>query len=366
MATGSAIVVGPAACLGAVAAELGMTSETGMGLFLGLPFWGLGTVTLFSGWLAERLGYRNMLAASALIQTAGYLLVSAAETVPQAFAAILLAGLGRGLPAAPLNALLCSLHPGNRTGAMNVFHAFFYVGMVVLSGLVLGMFALGWEWRWVFRSFAVMVLAFGAAAFLVRFPRPRADAPGRLDLRFLLRQPAFAWIGAAILFSAVTEIGPSTWFPYFIEKAAGSSHTLGVLSLVLLGTTMAAGRLGCARMVARVGVPAVLTACCLLSAASILLAALPVGTSFTVFWLTVLGLAITVSYPTAVACAGDRFPGATPSMYALLNGAAHVGGVAGPALIGAVAEAVGLRPAMGVVALAPLCLLFAVKRALKR
>ena len=139
-----------------------------------------------------------------------------------------------------------------------------------------------------------------------------------------------------------------------------------MLSLVLLGTTMAAGRLACARIVARVGVSAVLTACCLLSAASILLAALPVGTFFTVFWLTVLGLAITVSYPTAVACAGDRFPGATPSMYALLNGAAHVGGVAGPAVIGAVAEAMGLRSAMGVVALAPLCLLFAVRQALKR
>ena len=102
MATGSAIVVGPAACLGgAIAAELGMTSETQMGLFLGLPFWGLGTVTLFSGWLAERLGYRNMLAASALIQASGYLLVAAAQTQGQAFAAIFLAGLGRGMPAAP-------------------------------------------------------------------------------------------------------------------------------------------------------------------------------------------------------------------------------------------------------------------------
>ena len=193
-----------------------------------------------------------------------------------------------------------------------------------------------------------MVLVFGAAAFLVRFPGPQADAPGRLDLRFLLRQPAFAWIGAAILFSAVTEIGPSTWFPYFIEKAAGSSHSLGVLSLVLLGTTMAAGRLGCARMVARVGVP---------RGADRLLPAQrrqhparrPAGGDLLHRLLADRARARhhrQATRPRSPA-PGDRFPGATPSMYALLNGAAHVGGVAGPALIGAVAEAVGPAPGDG-------------------
>ena len=135
---------------------------------------------------------------------------------------------------------------------------------------------------------------------------------------------------------------------------------------MLLGVTMAVGRLVCARLVAKVGVKAMFAACGLVSAFSIGLAALPVSTFFTVFWLTVLGLAITVSYPTIVAYAGDRFPDATASMYALLNGATHVGGVAGPALIGVAADAVGLRPAMGVVALAPLFLLLSLRRTFTR
>ena len=131
MATGCMIVVGPATCLSPISADLGMTSETEKGFFLGLPFWGLGSVTLFSGWLAERLGYRWLLVTSSLMQSAGQLAVAAADTQMQAFAGILLTGLGRGMPAAPLNALLTTLFPDNRTGVMNVFHAFFYIGMVL-------------------------------------------------------------------------------------------------------------------------------------------------------------------------------------------------------------------------------------------
>ena len=367
MATGCNVVVGPATCLSSMAADLGMTSETQMGLFLGLPFWGLGTVSPFSGWLSERLGYRRLLATSSLLQTVGLLVVAAAETQIQAFAGILVTGMGRGLPAAPLNALLTALFPDNRTAVMNVFHAFFYIGMVLITGMILLFFLLGLEWRAVYVAFGAMSLIFGVAAFFVRFPSAMAAADsGRPDLRAVIRQPVFGWLVLAIFFSAVTEIGPSTWLPYYIEKAAGSTQSLGVLSLMLLAVTMAVGRLFCAVVVRRVGVVAVFTASALVSALSIGLAALPVSTLFTVVWLTVLGLAITVSYPTVVAYAGDRFPAANASMFALLNATAHIGGVMGPAIIGVTADAVGLRPAMGAVAVAPLLLLLSLRRTFNR
>ena len=87
---------------------------------------------------------------------------------------------------------------------------------------------------------------------------------------------------------------------------------------------------------------------------SLLLAALPVGTLFTVFWLGVLGLGISGVYPTLLGYAGDLFPRAGSSIFILMNSAAIFGGVAGPLGIGVAADAFGLRSAMGLLAVAPL------------
>ena len=125
---------------------------------------------------------------------------------------------------------------------------------------------------------------------------------------------------------------------------------------------MAAGRLAAPAIVRRMGVKFIFIASSSLSAVSILLAALPVGTVFTVFWLTVLGVAISVNYPTLLAYAADRFPRANASMFAILNGAAIGGCIAGPASIGLAAEVFGLRPAMGLLAIAPIALLIGLWR----
>ena len=55
MFTGSSILMGPATCLGAIAADLGLESEAQKGLFLSASIWGLGVLMMPSGWLADHL-----------------------------------------------------------------------------------------------------------------------------------------------------------------------------------------------------------------------------------------------------------------------------------------------------------------------
>ncbi len=128
------------------------------------------------------------------------------------------------------------------------------------------------------------------------------------------------------------------------------------MGLLLFGTTMAVGRLAVSALVPRWGVERFFTVGGLTCAASLVLAALPVGTAFTVFWLMVLGLGISGSFPTLLGHAGDRFPQAGASMFAVLSGASLFGGVIAPMSIGLAADAFGLRPAMGLLAAAPLLL----------
>ena len=365
MATGGTLVVGPATCLSAMAADLEMSLETQKGLFLGAPFWGLGAMALFSGWVAQRLGYRLLLLTSSLLQTLGLLAIASATTQLEAMVGSLLLGLGRGMIAAPLTALLCTIYPHNRTGVANLFHAFFHIGMIALIALVLLLLHLDWDWRNIFVVFAALVAPCGLVGFIVPLPgasRGERDPHESDSLRNISAKAGFGLLVGSIFFGGATEMGATSWLPYFVEQAVDTSRELASLGLLCFALTMVVGRLAATVMVRRIGVKQVFVASGLVSALSVVLAALPIGTFFTLFWLTLLGLGVSGIFPTVLGYAGDRFPRANASLFAVLNSSAILGSVIAPAGVGLAADLVGLRPAMALLAIAPLCFLAAVLR----
>ena len=365
MATGGVLVVGPATCLSTLAADLDMALDAQKGLFLSAPFWGLAIVALFSGWLAQRLGYRLLMLTSASLQTTGLLVVAAATDQLQAMVGSMLLGLGRGMLVAPLTALLCSIYPDNRTSVANIFHAFFHIGTTVLIGVVLTLFHLDWSWREIFRCFAVLIAPCGLVGFLVPLPGAVRMAERSDRLGHVARQAGFGLIVAGVFFSGMVETGPTAWLPYFIEEAVDTSRSFGALGLLFFALIMVCGRLTVPALVRRWGVRSVFFGGGLLSAISVVMAALPWGIYSTVFWLTLLGLAVSGLFPTVVGYAGDRFPAANTSLFAVINSSAILGSVAAPALVGLAADYLGLRPAMASLAVAALLFLAIMSRLLK-
>ena len=154
--------------------------------------------------------------------------------------------------------------------------------------------------------------------------------------------------------TAIVEIGAGNWLPYFIELTTGASRAFSGIGLLLFAVALSVGRVVVFSLVHKWGAKPYFAVAGLVCVLSLLLAALPVGTLFTVFWLGVLGLGISGVYPTLLGYAGDLFPRAGSSMFILINSAAIFGGVAGPLGIGVAADAFGLRSAMGLLAVAPL------------
>ena len=76
-------------------------------------------------------------------------------------------------------------------------------------------------------------------------------------------------------------------------------------------------------------------------------------------------MAVSGLFPTAVGYAGDRFPTANASLFAVINSSAILGSVAAPAAVGVVADYLGLRPALASLALAALAFLIIISRLLK-
>ena len=365
MATGGVLVVGPATCLSTMGADLDMALDAQKGLFLGAPFWGLAIIALFSGWLAQRLGYRLLMLASASMQATGLLIIAAAADQLQAMAGSMLLGLGRGMLVAPLTALLCSTYPDNRTGVANIFHAFFHIGTTVLIGLVLALFQLDWSWREIFRFFAALIAPCGLVGFAVPLPGAVRMAESSDRLGHVARQAGFGLIIAGVFFSGIVETGPTAWLPYFIEEVVGTNRSFGAVGLLFFALTMVCGRLIVPTLVRRWGVKWIFFGGGLLSAISVVMATLPWGICSTVFWLTLLGLAVSGLFPTIIGYAGDRFPKANASLFAVINSSAILGSVAAPAAVGVVADELGLQPAMASLALAALIFLVVISRLLK-
>ena len=368
MGTGSVFMITPAISLSAMAADLAMASEAEMGLFLSAGHWGLAAVMLFSGWLGERIGLRYLLLLSALLQCSGLWMVAGAQTLTMAIPASLVAGCGRGLTAAPMNAVVCAIYPDERFRVTSLLHASFYLGMIVLALALLGLHELSWDWRATFRLLAVVVLSYGVAALFVSVPGALggAERRARPPLGRVLRHPAFLLLCAAMFFSGFSEIGPINWGPYFIEQVAGGTKAVGIIALLTLAVTMSVGRIAGIRVVERFGVIRFFLVAAPVSAVSLVLAAFVPSPWLTIVCLNAFALAVSCFYPTLVSYGANRFSDGGATMFAILTMVAIVGAFTAPVCIGLAGAAFGMQTAMALLALMPLACLVSVLAAGRR
>ena len=355
----SFVLVGPAMCVTAIAADMGMGPDAAMGLFLGMPFFGVTLAMLVTGPIADRWGFRAMLVAGSALQSLGLLVIAQAGVHWRVLAGGFTLGVGAGLIDPLLSALVCGLYPRRRARMNNLLHAFYAIGIICAVLLILLLLRVGWGWRGVFATLAALVLPFGLAMLFLPLPKQSHEGDRRLPTRRIVLTGAFAMLLVGIFMGAATEMGPATWLPAFVERATGGSRMQGGLGLLLFGVTMAVGRLSASAMVQRLGTRRLLMAGGALCAVSLLLAAVPVSTAFTIFWLTVLGFGVAGFWPTILGVAGDRFPQAGASLYSLLSAVGSLGCTAAPMAIGLAGDALGLRAGMALLAAAPLAAMLA-------
>jgi len=364
MMTLSFATAAPAVCLTGIAGDLGM-SLAQRGLFLSAAFWGLTIAMLLAGSLADRWGFKLLLALSALLQVVGLIMISMAAVQRFAIIGGFILGFGTGIADALFTPIVCALYPDKRAKVSNLLHAFYPVGLIFSVSLILVLMRFGMTWRPIFRILGVLAVPYGLAILMLALPKQSHEGSRRLRARKLIFHGAFVLLVFSIFLSGVTELGPSSWLPNFVEEATKGSRTHGALGLILFGITMAAGRFCTSALVHRIGVKRLFIGGALLCSVSLLLAAMPVGTVFSIFWLCVLGFAVAGFWPTIMGCAGDRFPTAGASMYSLLGAAGNFGGVVGPVSIGFVAQKYSLNRAIALLAVAPVIIVMLMLMLLK-
>jgi hypothetical protein len=245
-----------------------------------------------------------------------------------------------------------SIERGMRRPILSSLHAAFSFGGFAGAGLgalaaALKIAPLG--------HFAFAVVLFGTPGVIATFhlePEDRdvdAHAP---KLRWTRIPARLALIGAACFFSLLAEGGASDWSAKLVRDDLAATASLGAVAFAVFSVAMGTGRLLTDRLWARWGAEGLLRRSGALAALGFAagLAAGTVATALAGF--AALGFGLAGVIPTLFRAGADQPGVSTGPALAAVSSLGYLGFLAGPPIIGAVAQASSLRMACGVLVLA--------------
>jgi MFS family permease len=322
---------------------------------LGLALLGIPVGALLAqppaGWLASARGSRPVTTAAMVAVAVAVPLPGLAGTLPALALSLALLGAATGALDVAMNVHGAEVERRLGRSIMSSLHAAYSIG--ALAGAANGALAVaaGVEP-------GPHLLATGAALALAGVPAARRlmqSGDGQAHAAGLGRPSrALLALGAMGFCIALVEGAALDWSAVYLSGPAGAPAALAGAGFVGFAAAWAGARLVGDRLIRRFGAPAVVRAGCAVAAAGFAAGLAAAGAAAGIVGFTVLGAGIGSVFPVVISAASRS--GAMPSGLAIasVTTTAYVGFLAGPPLIGFLAEAAGLRAAL--VVLVPLCL----------
>lgn len=332
--------------------EFGLSTAQ-LGLISSLSYVGYLAAVVLVGTLISRLGPRLMILSAGASAAAGMTLVAIADSVPVMAIGVVLAGTSAGWVWAPYSEVAPSMLASERAErALAIISSGTAFGTAVAGGLALATPSDNWRMTWAaFTLIAVAVTVINAAVLPKGVTESRESSTLGATLARLRRRTAIPLCIAAVSYGAVGSV----YWTFAVDLiGTGSARETGAAFWTLLGV---AGTAGAAAPVlfGRLGLRGSHLVLFALLAASIALLAIAPGQ------VVVIVVSAAVFGPTFMATAAllalwsfhtfDRDHAAGFSMVVFFLG---LGGIAGPAIVGAAAGLFGLRGAIGATAVVAL------------
>lgn len=285
------------------------------------------------------------------------LLPGLAQTVPALAASLLVVGAANSTLDLVMNAQGVSIERGMDRPILSSLHAAFSFGGFAGAGL--GALAAALHVA-PLPHFAVAAALFGVPGLIAtwRLPRDDHDADAHAPKLRWTRIPArLALLGTACFFCLMAEGGASDWSAKLVRDELAGTAALGAIAYAVFSIGMGTGRLLADRLWARWGADGLLRRSGVLAALgfAVGLGAGTVGTAIAGF--AALGVGLAGVVPTLFRAGADQPGVATGPALAAVSSLGYLGFLAGPPIIGAVAQFTSLRLACGVLVLAGLIVL---------
>jgi MFS family permease len=325
------------------------------------------------GWASDWLGRRAYLILATGLFGAGIAGLALSDSFVVLLLTLVVLYSFSGLYDVGINAVAVDLERISGRRFMTYLHAAFSGG--AMAG-ALGAGALrqaGMDYRLVYLTLllplAALVLAFATA----RFPRPEADetdgewppggelsaaaapeAKGGAGRWELYRDRSLLLVAAIACLGLLAEGEMEHWSGIYLRDTLGLAAIVGGSGVAVFYGAMALGRLAIGWIVGRVGNRRTLLGSGLLAAGGMLLALATTSPALVVGGFVLVGLALAAVAPLAFSVAGDLAPTRAGSAVSVVTTFGYGGFLLGPPLVGGLAEVVGLRGALGLIALAGL------------
>ena len=274
---------------------------------------------------------------------------------------LVLAGWGAGLGVVDVGINIEGAALQDRVGRslMSGFHAGYSIGGLVGAGLGGIAAAAGMSARTDFFITGAVILLVGGISTQTFTARPKQQhAPGQRHRA--ARWPQWSWVLICLAVMAfgsfLAEGAANDWSAVYLHSSLGASVGLAAVGYTVFSATMTGGRLVGDRLADRLG-PSRLVRLSAGVAAVTFAGALLIGQVWSAMaGFAVLGAGLSVVVP-LVFTAASRLGRPGPNL-ALVTSAGHLGVLAGPAIIGGLAELIGLPGALGIIVV--LCTMIAV------
>ena len=325
------------------------------------------------GWASDWLGRRAYLILATGLFGAGIAGLALSDSFVVLLLTLVVLYSFSGLYDVGINAVAVDLERISGRRFMTYLHAAFSGG--AMAG-ALGAGALrqaGMDYRLVYLTLLLPLVALVLAFATARFPRPEADetdgewppggelsaaaapeAKGGAGRWELYRDRSLLLVAAIACLGLLAEGEMEHWSGIYLRDTLGLAAIVGGSGVAVFYGAMALGRLAIGWIVGRVGNRRTLLGSGLLAAGGMLLALATTSPALVVGGFVLVGLALAAVAPLAFSVAGDLAPTRAGSAVSVVTTFGYGGFLLGPPLVGGLAEVVGLRGALGLIALAGL------------
>ena len=346
--------------LPAIKESLGLSDgELGTAL-VGLAI-GLVVGTRLAGAPVDRFGSRPVMRVGFPLLAATLLLPGLADSLVALFLSLFVLGLASGALDVAMNAQGIEVERHLGRPILSGLHGLWSVGLGIGAGVAALAAAIGADPLEHFAVVAV-VLAVASLVFLrgllPAHDQLREESGGAepADVRWT---PALVLLGVIAFCSFVGEGSASDWSAVYMTQELGTSQALGALAFAAFAVTMALARFAADPLRGRVGNVVLVRGGSLIAAAGLGIALLVHEPAAAIAGFALLGLGLAPVVPIAFSAAGDLDPRATGRLVGRVATLGYVGSVAGPIMIGWLAEATSLRTSLGLVVLLALVIAIA-------
>ncbi len=328
-------------------------SNAGFGLLLSVALVGGASSNAVGGALCERFGTGRVLGA-ALVGWAFLLSLGSVARDPVALGAVIVVMVATaGLVDVAIN-VAATAALADQPGQLVRFHARFNIGAAAGAALMGVLLGVGASWRWMWVGVAVVAVSVGTVCHRVALPATEGGDHVPLGgMIALLRRERLLMLAGAFALAAMVEGGIELWGVLFLRTQLASGLLIGAGGAVLgysvaavarstLGPTV--GRRGPARGV-------------VIGAGTAAIGVATLATAHSA-WIAALGLilaagGISMCWPLLLAQVGAGRSRAG-ALVGSVSAVGYLGMIIGPAVVGLVADLVGLRASLGVLAAAAL------------